>query len=492
MVTDRLSDYLFAPSADAVDNLVAEGYRTDQVHLVGNVMIDTLLRNVDGHGRARAMSGTASESPTDRTRSSRCIARRTSTTTTSSAGSSSALGSCRRSGSRSCSRPIPARPAGCAGSSCRSPTASASSSRSATSTSWHCRRPRRGAHRLGWRAGGDDRARRAVPDATREHRTADHRHRGHESRRGRRSRRTSSRPRSMCSTTASRIAARHSGTATPANASPTRSSTAAAPPAAVDRREDDRRVDWIDRARQPAQAPRRGADMRRRRCRRGVGGLPVGPPLGRTSRRDTAHLPQARQATGERATPPLSRDRVDRTTPVRSSGAFQQFAQAGISPVLRANSTMDPPLDPIRRALRHRSSDLTRRDALSLAARRLRHSLRHGPRRRQPPHTGRVRRRGHVTLVRRPPQVRRLAAPPRSSAPTDLRERGLRAGYRAVRRRLARPGSAPPLRDRERDRDRIARARLSTAWATSPAFGCCTSDDSCGARACETCCTRWD
>ena len=47
VVTDRLSDYLFAPSADAVDNLVAEGYRTDQVHLVGNVMIDTLLRNVE-------------------------------------------------------------------------------------------------------------------------------------------------------------------------------------------------------------------------------------------------------------------------------------------------------------------------------------------------------------------------------------------------------------------------------------------------------------
>jgi UDP-N-acetylglucosamine 2-epimerase (non-hydrolysing) len=47
VVTDRVSDYLFAPSADAVTNLQAEGYREDQVHLVGNVMVDTLLANLD-------------------------------------------------------------------------------------------------------------------------------------------------------------------------------------------------------------------------------------------------------------------------------------------------------------------------------------------------------------------------------------------------------------------------------------------------------------
>jgi UDP-N-acetylglucosamine 2-epimerase (non-hydrolysing) len=51
VATDRLSDYLFAPSPDAAENLTAEGYRHDQIHLVGNVMIDTLLRNVE---RARA------------------------------------------------------------------------------------------------------------------------------------------------------------------------------------------------------------------------------------------------------------------------------------------------------------------------------------------------------------------------------------------------------------------------------------------------------
>ena len=51
VVTDRLSDYLLAPSADAVQNLVVEGYPDDLVHLVGNVMIDTLLVNLE---RARA------------------------------------------------------------------------------------------------------------------------------------------------------------------------------------------------------------------------------------------------------------------------------------------------------------------------------------------------------------------------------------------------------------------------------------------------------
>ncbi len=50
-VTDRVSDYLFAPSPDAVVNLHTEGFRTDQVHLVGNVMVDTLLANLD---RAKA------------------------------------------------------------------------------------------------------------------------------------------------------------------------------------------------------------------------------------------------------------------------------------------------------------------------------------------------------------------------------------------------------------------------------------------------------
>jgi UDP-N-acetylglucosamine 2-epimerase (non-hydrolysing) len=47
VVTDRLSDLLFAPSSDAVDNLRSEGYHEDQIHLAGNVMIDTLYSNLD-------------------------------------------------------------------------------------------------------------------------------------------------------------------------------------------------------------------------------------------------------------------------------------------------------------------------------------------------------------------------------------------------------------------------------------------------------------
>jgi len=52
VVTDRVSDYLFAPSPDAVANLLGEGYRDDQIHLAGNVMVDTLLTNLD-----RALAG---------------------------------------------------------------------------------------------------------------------------------------------------------------------------------------------------------------------------------------------------------------------------------------------------------------------------------------------------------------------------------------------------------------------------------------------------
>jgi UDP-N-acetylglucosamine 2-epimerase (non-hydrolysing) len=47
IVTDRVSDLLFAPSADAVDNLRAEGVSNARVHLVGNVMVDTLRANLD-------------------------------------------------------------------------------------------------------------------------------------------------------------------------------------------------------------------------------------------------------------------------------------------------------------------------------------------------------------------------------------------------------------------------------------------------------------
>lgn len=44
LVTDQLSDVLFTPSADGNANLHNEGIPADKVHLVGNVMIDTLIQ----------------------------------------------------------------------------------------------------------------------------------------------------------------------------------------------------------------------------------------------------------------------------------------------------------------------------------------------------------------------------------------------------------------------------------------------------------------
>lgn len=53
IVTDRLSDLLFATSIDAVVHLGREGVPAAGVHLVGNPMIDTLLRNLDRFDVAR-------------------------------------------------------------------------------------------------------------------------------------------------------------------------------------------------------------------------------------------------------------------------------------------------------------------------------------------------------------------------------------------------------------------------------------------------------
>ena len=44
VLTDRLSDLLFAPSPDGDLNLAKEGVPSDSVHRVGNTMIDTLIR----------------------------------------------------------------------------------------------------------------------------------------------------------------------------------------------------------------------------------------------------------------------------------------------------------------------------------------------------------------------------------------------------------------------------------------------------------------
>ena len=44
LLTDQLADLLFTPSVDGNENLVREGIPADRIHLVGNVMIDTLVR----------------------------------------------------------------------------------------------------------------------------------------------------------------------------------------------------------------------------------------------------------------------------------------------------------------------------------------------------------------------------------------------------------------------------------------------------------------
>ena len=46
LVTDCLADLLLTPSADADENLRAEGVPAEKIHLVGNIMIDTLMRHL--------------------------------------------------------------------------------------------------------------------------------------------------------------------------------------------------------------------------------------------------------------------------------------------------------------------------------------------------------------------------------------------------------------------------------------------------------------
>ena len=53
IVTDALADLLLTPSRDADDNLLREGVPREKIRFVGNVMIDTLYRNLE---RARASS----------------------------------------------------------------------------------------------------------------------------------------------------------------------------------------------------------------------------------------------------------------------------------------------------------------------------------------------------------------------------------------------------------------------------------------------------
>ena len=55
LVTDSVCDDLLAPSPDAVENLLAEGHPAERIHLVGNVMIDTLFSNLERAKNAGAL-----------------------------------------------------------------------------------------------------------------------------------------------------------------------------------------------------------------------------------------------------------------------------------------------------------------------------------------------------------------------------------------------------------------------------------------------------
>ncbi len=63
VVTDHVCDLLFAPSADAVENLRLEGIAGDKVHFVGNVMIDTLLRALPRARMGRRPEGSGTDAP---------------------------------------------------------------------------------------------------------------------------------------------------------------------------------------------------------------------------------------------------------------------------------------------------------------------------------------------------------------------------------------------------------------------------------------------
>lgn len=47
ILTDSISDLLFCTEQSGVDNLLNSGVRKENIHMVGNVMIDTLLRNLE-------------------------------------------------------------------------------------------------------------------------------------------------------------------------------------------------------------------------------------------------------------------------------------------------------------------------------------------------------------------------------------------------------------------------------------------------------------
>jgi UDP-N-acetylglucosamine 2-epimerase (non-hydrolysing) len=59
ILTDQLSDLLFTTESKALENLIREGIDPDKVHFVGNVMIDTLLTNLEQATSVESILSTA-------------------------------------------------------------------------------------------------------------------------------------------------------------------------------------------------------------------------------------------------------------------------------------------------------------------------------------------------------------------------------------------------------------------------------------------------
>src|SRR6266850_3708715 len=53
LLTDQIADLLFTPSADADENLRAEGIPVERIRLVGNVMIDSLYKHLERSSQSK-------------------------------------------------------------------------------------------------------------------------------------------------------------------------------------------------------------------------------------------------------------------------------------------------------------------------------------------------------------------------------------------------------------------------------------------------------
>src|SRR5882724_10572511 len=53
LLTDQIADLLFTPSADADENLRAEGIPPERIRLVGNIMIDSLYKHLERSRQSR-------------------------------------------------------------------------------------------------------------------------------------------------------------------------------------------------------------------------------------------------------------------------------------------------------------------------------------------------------------------------------------------------------------------------------------------------------